>query len=78
MSLEDALSAAASNDLRLLQRDIDAPKERQIFPGQLIKEQRIEFSDWIKSLMAFVFMLVLANFTLIWQILPKNPEKKTL
>jgi hypothetical protein len=41
--LGDSLSAAANNDLRLLQRDIEALKERQIFQGQLIKDQRANF-----------------------------------
>jgi hypothetical protein len=38
--LSDSLSAAANNDLRLLQRDIQALKEQQVFQGQMIKDQR--------------------------------------
>jgi hypothetical protein len=66
--LGDSLSAAANNDLRLLQRDMQALKEQQVFQGQMIKDQRAELSDEIKAWIGIMATLNLAVLAFFWMI----------
>jgi hypothetical protein len=64
--MSDSLSAAANNDLRLLQRDIDALKDQQIFQGQMIKDQTAELRDEVKMWMGIMVTVNLA--VLAWKV----------
>ncbi len=71
--LTDSLSAAANNDLRLLQRDIDALKERQIFQEEVIKDQRAEMWDQMKLLVGIMETINFAILGFFW-LLVRQPK----
>jgi hypothetical protein len=75
--LGDSLSAAANNDLRLLQRDIEALRDRQIFQDQLIKDQRAEVWDQLKLWIGTMVTVNLAILAFFWQIVRSGREGKS-
>lgn len=76
--LPNALSATASNDLKLIHKELENLKERVTFQGQLFKDQRAEFWEqlkWWTGIMVTLFLALLGSF---WHLSKKEHSRKSV